>query len=51
MPFILECLEILSQADGKYKLSKNQRLLVELTLMQLSSVLYTADEKKKTALN
>lgn len=51
MSFILESLEILSHADNKYKLSKNQRLLVELTLMQLSSILYAEDEKKKLALN
>ena len=51
MTFILEGLEIISEAESKYRMSKNQRLLVELTLMQLCSVLYHKAEKKKLALN
>lgn len=43
--YILRCLGVLSQADVEYKASKNQRLLVELALMQLCSVL--SEQKKK----
>lgn len=47
--FLLTALELLTQADLSYKNSKNQRLLVELTLMQLCSI--TANiEKKKSVL-
>lgn len=51
LSFLLEGLEILSKADYEYKSSKNQRLLVELTLMQLSSILFEGAEKKKLSLN
>jgi DNA polymerase III subunit gamma/tau len=51
LPFILQGLEILSKADYEYKQSKNQRLLVELALMQLCSILFEGAEKKKLALN
>ncbi len=36
--FILDALEILGNADGQYRQSKNKRLLSELTLMQLCSI-------------
>jgi DNA polymerase-3 subunit gamma/tau len=45
-PYILRCLGILSKTDVDYKMSKNQRLLVELALMQLCS-LKNEQEKKK----
>jgi DNA polymerase III subunit gamma/tau len=51
IPFILQALEILAKADYEYKQSKNQRLLVELALMQLCSILFEGAEKKKLALN
>ncbi|GGD98108.1 DNA polymerase III subunit gamma/tau [Planktosalinus lacus] len=44
--FLQKALEIANDCDLKYKTSKNQRLLVELCLMQLASITYT-DEKKK----
>jgi len=45
-PFLLRAIEIANDCDLKYKTSKNQRLLVELSLMQLASIT-SADEKKK----
>ncbi|MEX0996670.1 MAG: DNA polymerase III subunit gamma/tau [Flavobacteriaceae bacterium] len=44
--FLLKGLEIANDCDLKYKTSKNQRLLVELALMQLASIT-AVDEKKK----
>lgn len=43
---LIDMLQILSNADAKYKSSKNQRLLVEITLLQLASVLSEAEKKK-----
>ena len=43
--FLLKGIDLANDCDLKYKTSKNQRLLVELTLMQLSSI--TLMEKKK----
>ena len=34
-PLLLQALELCNKADLQYKNSKNQRLLVEITLMQL----------------
>jgi DNA polymerase III subunit gamma/tau len=51
LPFLLQGMEILSRADYEYKQSKNQRLLVELALMQLCSILFEGAEKKKPTLN
>ncbi|WP_435625816.1 DNA polymerase III subunit gamma/tau [Flagellimonas sp.] len=45
--FLLKALDIANACDLKYKTSKNQRLLVELTLMQLASI--TFDGEKKNA--
>ncbi|MFH1003941.1 MAG: DNA polymerase III subunit gamma/tau [Bacteroidota bacterium] len=36
--FLLRSLEILNKADSQYKTSRNQRLLIELTLLQLCSL-------------
>ncbi|MBI2257764.1 MAG: DNA polymerase III subunit gamma/tau [Flavobacteriia bacterium] len=47
-PFeIQESISILNKADLDYKQSKNQRLLVELALMQLCSLKEEQNEKKK----
>ena len=46
LPFLLRALGVLNQADVQYKSSKNQRLHVELALMQLCSIL-AENEKKK----
>jgi DNA polymerase-3 subunit gamma/tau len=43
---ILRALGVLSNADSTYKSAKNQRLLVELTLMQLCSIKNELEKKK-----
>ena len=48
--FLLQAIELANDCDLKYKTSKNQRLLVELTLMQLASITFdskNSGEKKK----
>lgn len=44
--FLLEALEMANDCDLKYKTSKNQRLLVELTLMKLASITFDGEKKK-----
>lgn len=44
--FLLYALELTTQADLQYKLSQNQRLLVELCLMQLASIVFDGEKKK-----
>ncbi|MCY2686650.1 DNA polymerase III subunit gamma/tau [Salinimicrobium sp. TH3] len=44
--FLLKGIELANDCDLQYKSSRNQRLLVELCLMQLASVTFS-DEKKK----
>ncbi|MFV8225665.1 DNA polymerase III subunit gamma/tau [Christiangramia aquimixticola] len=44
--FLLEAIELANNCDLKYKTSQNQRLLVELCLMQLASVTFEAEKKK-----
>lgn len=44
--FLLRAIEIANECDLKYKTSKNQRLLVELSLMQLASITAEAEKKK-----
>ena len=43
--FLLQALDIANDCDLKYKASKNQRLLVELTLMKLSSIDFDGEKK------
>jgi DNA polymerase-3 subunit gamma/tau len=38
--FLMKGIELANDCDLKYKTSKNQRLLVELTLMQLASITF-----------
>ncbi len=45
--FLIKGIELANDCDLKYKTSRNQRLLVELCLMQLASVLVTPDGEKK----
>jgi DNA polymerase-3 subunit gamma/tau len=45
--FILEALEICNQCDVHYKASRNQRLLIELGLMQICSLTSDGGLKKK----
>jgi DNA polymerase III subunit gamma/tau len=44
---ILRAMNVLSKADVSYKASKNQRLLVEMALMQLCSLQQELEKKKK----
>ena len=44
--FLLKGIEIANDCDLKYKVSQNQRLLVELFLMQLASITYDGEKKK-----
>ncbi|MFL9829227.1 DNA polymerase III subunit gamma/tau [Flavobacterium sp. ST-87] len=44
--FLLQGIAIANECDLKYKLSQNQRLLVELCLMQLASVTFDGEKKK-----
>lgn len=46
--FLLKAIEIANECDLKYKVSQNQRLLVELTLMQLCSINFDGEKKKLT---
>ena len=48
-PFLLQGIELANDCDLKFKSSKNQRLLVELCLMQLASI--TFDGEKKNSKN
>jgi DNA polymerase-3 subunit gamma/tau len=48
-PFLLKGIELANDCDLKFKSSKNQRLLVELCLMQLASI--TFDGEKKNSKN
>jgi DNA polymerase-3 subunit gamma/tau len=43
--FLLQGIELANDCDIKYKSSKNQRLLVELALMQLASVTFDGEKK------
>lgn len=43
--FLLQALDIANDCDIKYKTSKNQRLLIELTLMKLSSINFDREKK------
>ncbi|MDG2052456.1 MAG: DNA polymerase III subunit gamma/tau [Flavobacteriaceae bacterium] len=52
--FLIDAIEISNNCDLKYKTSRNQRLLIELCLMQLASITFTSktsEEKKKSSLN
>ena len=43
--FLLKGIDIANDCDLKYRASKNQRLLVELTLMKLASIDFRAEKK------
>lgn len=43
--FLLKAIELANDCDLKYKSSKNQRLLVELCLMQLASISFDGEKK------
>ena len=46
MEFLLQGIDMANQCDLKYKASRNQRLLVELCLMQLASITFDGEKKK-----
>jgi DNA polymerase-3 subunit gamma/tau len=48
--FLLKAIELANDCDLKYKLSQNQRLLVELCIMQLCSINFDGEKKKLTDL-
>lgn len=43
--FLLEAIDIANTCDLKFKTSRNQRLLVELALMQLASITFDGEKK------
>ena len=45
--FLLEALNLCNECDVQYKTANNQRLLVELTLMRISSISFDSAKKKK----
>ncbi|MBC8768713.1 DNA polymerase III subunit gamma/tau [Arenibacter sp. BSSL-BM3] len=48
--FLLTAIDLANDCDIKYKSSKNQRLLVELTLMKLASIDFDGEKKKSESL-
>ena len=44
-PFLLQGINLANDCDLKYKSSKNQRLLIELCLMQLASITFDGEKK------
>jgi DNA polymerase-3 subunit gamma/tau len=48
IPFLMQAIQKANDCDLNYRASKNQRLLVELSLMQIASITFDG-EKKKTA--
>ncbi len=44
--FLFQGIELANDCDLKYKTSRNQRLLVELCLMQLASITFDGEKKK-----
>lgn len=45
IPFLMQSIEIANTCDLNYKTSKNQRLLVELALMQIASITFESEKK------
>ncbi|RAV30154.1 DNA polymerase III subunit gamma/tau [Sinomicrobium soli] len=45
VPFLMHGIELANTCDLSYKTSKNQRLLVELCLMQLASITFDGEKK------
>ena len=48
MEFLFKGIELANDCDLKYKSSKNQRLLVELCLMQLASITFDGEKKNSS---
>jgi len=49
LEFLFKGIELANDCDLKYKSSKNQRLLVELCLMQLASITFDGEKKNNSA--
>jgi DNA polymerase-3 subunit gamma/tau len=47
LQFLLKALSLISKTDVNYKIAKNQRLLVEMTLMQLTFLTASTEVEKK----
>ncbi|WP_340076472.1 DNA polymerase III subunit gamma/tau [Leptobacterium sp. I13] len=45
LEFLMKAIELANECDLKFKTSKNQRLLVELCLMQLASINFDSEKK------
>ena len=48
--FLLQGIDLANKCDLKFKASQNQRLLVELCLMQLASITFDGEKKKLTGI-
>ena len=48
--FLMQGIDLANECDLKFKLSQNQRLLVELCLMQLGSITFDGEKKKLSTL-
>ena len=48
LSFLLSALDLCNECDKQYKITNNQRLLVELTLMRISSIGFDVDQKKNS---
>ncbi|SHM72758.1 DNA polymerase III subunit gamma/tau [Polaribacter sp. KT 15] len=46
IPFLMQSIKKANDCDLNYRASKNQRLLVELTLMQIASITFDGEKKK-----
>ncbi len=46
IPFLMQSINKANDCDLNYRASKNQRLLVELTLMQIASITFDGEKKK-----
>ena len=46
IPFLMQAIKKANECDLNYRASKNQRLLVELTLMQIASITFDGEKKK-----
>jgi len=48
IPFLMQAIDKANDCDLKYRTSKNQRLLTELTLMQIASITFDGEKKKSS---
>lgn len=46
IPFLVKAIDKANECDLNYRASKNQRLLVELSLMQIASITFDGEKKK-----